>query len=993
MTPTSPVSEPHRLSAPRVANELNRMCRSWPVLGLSVVFALGGGGAGAVDECGPATGSRTVVCDDGNYDPSQGNVFYQLPENTRKTDYVFELADGLRIAGTRGRPQVTVDEQTDDHGRRWNLPDDNWAYYGAFWVDTGPDFDGDITVRSSADLTADGPAEQATTGPRGISVRQQGTSGDINVYMTGGSIRSVGSGIWAAIDSRYDGDNDRYPDEFRDEDYDGDILIDLSGGTVETTGHGGVGVRADNSGSGNVRIVARAETLDAVNPDVETSGTQAEGLLAVLGNSYNSADARPGDIDIVVENFHILTRGDATVPWGGSMGVRADHINAGELNIDISGSRIETRGSLASGVYAAYFNRGSQNGGPLSIDISDTAIETRGEHAEGVLAWHESAGDIDVNLERSSVKTAGETAIGIDLIGQGDIDIDLTDTGIETTDGDALRLIANGDSRIGVSVTRGGIAAKGDGQWDTAIYAHHWGDGDIDIDLTEVDVDVGSSDGNGVYIGRSRGLVEIDMAGGSIDVESAAGIEVTNTGDAARSGIDVSLTRGASVTAGGHGMALGGAGRDDDGYAKQTVSVDGRVRGGSGDAAGLYFGGGGKVSVGPRGSVGADSGIAVHAAGGAGGMDRKLLVDVDLDGRRWARAVRGDVRNDNGIETDGALIDPGRTAIVVNGVTLHDGERRSNLAVANGARDISLHAGAEGPNFSAADFLEIYAARSAVYEALPGFLLRLERAAPSLSGREPGGAPGPLVWGRLSGSTGSYGANRSVAGAEYDFDRYEAEAGTDISLDDEITGTASVRHVRGSADVASPTGAGEIEVDGFGVALAAAWRGADGAYGLARASLTRYDVDLSADPPAASSRGAIDADTRASTLSLRAEAGRRVAVGPETALTPRAWLVRSDVSVERFADAVDSRVSLTDGERRGGGVGLAAETVRVLRGGPGGERSLSVRGSVDLEHWFDATTEVVVSGERLRSEGKRTRVLLGLGGVLGWNGGELRAGI
>ena len=87
------------------------------------LLATGGGGglnpAHAEDECGTASASQTVVCDTGNYDSSEGNVFYQLPENTSKTDYSFELKSGLHISGTRGNAQVPADQETDDHSRRW----------------------------------------------------------------------------------------------------------------------------------------------------------------------------------------------------------------------------------------------------------------------------------------------------------------------------------------------------------------------------------------------------------------------------------------------------------------------------------------------------------------------------------------------------------------------------------------------------------------------------------------------------------------------------------------------------------------------------------------------------------------------------------------------------------------------------------------------------------------------------------------------------------
>ena len=355
----------------------------------------GGGGlnpAHAEDECGTASASQTVVCDTGNYDSSEGNVFYQLPENTSKTDYSFELKDGLHISGTRGNAQVPADQETDDHSRRWNKPGETWAVYGAFWVDTGFDYDGDITVRSAADITANGSAtDPATIKARGLAVRQTGKSGDISIHVTGGDIRSVGSAIRAEIDSRYDGSNSSYTgDNFKDEDYRGDILIDISGGTIATTGDDGIGAEARHRGSGNVRVVARAAALDRENPNIETSGKDADGIQASLGGTHFTTAAPGGDIAVEVSNFHILTKGDASATWDGAMGIRVNHLTEGRVDIDVTGSRIETQGSRGSGIYAAYFAYGSKKGGDIDIDLTDTEVETAGLSAEGIFAYHGS---------------------------------------------------------------------------------------------------------------------------------------------------------------------------------------------------------------------------------------------------------------------------------------------------------------------------------------------------------------------------------------------------------------------------------------------------------------------------------------------------------------------------------------------------------------------------------------------------------------------------
>ena len=227
---------------------------------------------------------------------------------------------------------------------------------------------------------------------------------------------------------------------------------------------------------------------------------------------------------------------------------------------------------------------------------------------------------------------------------------------------------------------------------------------------------------------------------------------------------------------------------------------------------------------------------------------------MDLDDRRVA-AVFGD---------DWIVNDGGVTTIVVDGVTLHDANGATGRVVPNGARDVTIQAEGVtvdrstgvlvvsqragntilGRSFSVEDFIEGYAPRSAVYEGLPGFLLRL-------NGRGPAGerlrSPDSPVWVRLSGGGGTHDSDRSTAGAAYDFERLAAEAGADIFLGGNLTGTVSVRHVQASAEVSSPTGGGDIDAKGFGAGLGVSWGGASGWYVDGRLSVTGYKLDISTD--------------------------------------------------------------------------------------------------------------------------------------------------
>ena len=333
-----------------------------------------------------------------------------------------------------------------------------------------------------------------------------------------------------------------------------------------------------------------------------------------------------------------------------------------------------------------------------------------------------------------------------------------------------------------------------------------------------------------------------------------------------------------------------------------------------------------------------------------------------IGGRPVPELLGGVIRNDGG-----------DTVLAVNGVSLYESANGGRLSAwaPNGARDVALAEGFTGLDFTShEDFVYRSAPRAAVYEALPGFLLRLD--APGLS-EERAASPGSPVWARISGGRGTYEPERSTTGAEYDFSRFAAEAGLDFSLEEGVTGSVSVFRIQGSADVNSPVGGGKMETEGFGAALGISLSWRKDFYAQGRFSLSNYSVDISS-----SDLGRLDSGVGARANSLNFEAGRNFALNEKVRLTPRAWLARSAVETDGFTDAVNSRVSSGDSSRLVGGLGVVAETARERnwRGG-----ALSLRGSLDLAQTLgDTHTSVDVSGEKLESKSPKTRLLLGLGG-------------
>ena len=715
----------------------------------------------------------------------------------------------------------------------------------------------------------------------------------------------------------------------------GDIDVDTRDVTIMTEGRNADGVYGFHEGAqGGVHI-------DVQNTDITTSGDEGEAILAIRDGA--------GEIEILVRKALFETEGE------GAEGVHGLHRGAGDVHIGVQNTEVITMGAGASGI------RGSHGGtGAIEIDLKDVTIMTQGRNADGVYGFHVGEeGAVLIQMQGGEITTMGDEAEAILAIrdGAGDLEILVRNGAIET-EGEGAEGVHGlhrgaGDVHIGAQNTEVitmGVGASG-------IRGSHGGTGGIDIYARDTTISTTNANAHGIlgHHGGS-GSVRIAVDGGRVHA----------------AGPDASGVRVGEVDS--RGRATLAAEVDEDGYRKQSVTVNAPVTGGSGrDAAGVFLAGGGRVVIGPRGSLGAESRIAIRAAGDA----PRLHVDMNLDGRRVAQVIGESFIHNH----------EGETALLINDVVLHDGEAgATGLEAPNGAWDVTLleTPTVTGRIFSHNDFTEDYAPRAAVYEALPGFLLRLNGRGVAGKRIASRGAP---VWVSLSNGKGSYEAERASVGAKYDFNHFGAEAGVSFSFGENLGGSISTRYVNGSAEVESPAGNGDIKAQGIGAALGASWSNTSGYYAAGRTALIDYDVDASS-----TKRGELTKNGGALGYSVGIEAGMRVALGEKIKLTPRAWMMGAGFLNAEFTDAVNSRISLDDSRRFKGGLGLIAETARTWEGG-----ALSLHVSLDVEQALgDGGTTTVVSGEKLTSESAKTRVLLGLGGAYRQGpfslGAELSAG-
>ena len=562
--------------------------------------------------------------------------------------------------------------------------------------------------------------------------------------------------------------------------------------------HGNIFYGAEVSG-GDFSIwlvddLAVAYDRDAPDDDLQLGGFDSTGLYR-----YGAVVVVPGDSahrgDIAVSSS-----ADVTSTGTNARGYIIGHIGvSGRIRMELEGGSVTTQGDNPVGILGFHGTEGD-----ISAALRGTAIGAEGDDGVGVWLRHTGTGDLVISAEGGSVDAKGGRARGIfsDHIGTGNSTVDLRD--------------------LAVSVS--GEAAYG-------IFDYRAGEGDSTFTLRDVSISASGNTATGVRREHfGNGDQVIGAEGGRIDGLGGHALGILGYhGGAGRNTVDL---RDVAISAEGDGavaVRLQHAGTGDIGIVAE---------GGSVEAKGL----------------GVDGIFGHHSSEGGTTVDlRDVAISAEGDG---AVAVRlqhtgtgdiGIVAEGGSVEARGLGVDgiighhgsegTGDIAIHLRGTTVTaSGQGASGIEALHETGKGSIRIRVEGGTVHAEDPAGVatgpYAPRAAVYEALPGFLLRLDGRGTAVGRLREPGSP---AWVRVFGGEGTYGSDRSSVGASYDFDRFGVEAGLDAALSPagDVTGSVSLHHARGSADVSAPTGGGSIEAEGIGAALGATWRDAAGYHGMA----------------------------------------------------------------------------------------------------------------------------------------------------------------
>ena len=162
----------------------------------------------------------------------------------------------------------------------------------------------------------------------------------------------------------------------------------------------------------------------------------------------------------------------------------------------------------------------------------------------------------------------------------------------------------------------------------------------------------------------NAGDIRVDVTGGSINaegngVEALYAVPHDSNGD-----ITVTVAEGARIVGGANGVHVRGAGAGAGSLRAQSVTVNGRVTGGTG--AGVRMAGGGRLTVGKTGHVGATSGMGV-LSDGAGDLHATVAGRVEGDIRMTGTGALTLALPEGGVIT-GTIRDPVGLSTVVGSI-------------------------------------------------------------------------------------------------------------------------------------------------------------------------------------------------------------------------------------------------------------------------------------------------------------------------------------
>lgn len=815
-------------------------------------------------------------------------------------------------------------------------------------------------------------AKDLEAGRRGVEARQSGT-GALTVNVSG-TINSGWDGIVAETESQTVGD----------------ITINVNEINAQGMGGNSSGIYVLNRGTGNTEISATGTVSSLDGAGIYYIGTSQAGNLSV----------------------------DVVDVSGGQRGIYVQAAGAGAVDIDVTGTatgvawdgiRVDTAPGTKRVTLDVNNAIGGNNGitvihaADSSADDNDVAITVTGRiqgGADGWGIWTQSNPGVVSNITvkgTATVGSAGGRAIinddGFSYITVEDARtvVDNPDTPeVETSSVNGLVWLQGGNDNLDLNGGFSGITVLDGGSGTDRLQLFNAADAVYaGADIRNWDV---------FRLSNSR----VKITGSSLAVgtpgDATTGIFLTNGSVFDLSGepvfnLDSNLTLAAGTTYLGSGDGRGDNTIYGDVNNAGLMSLAGT---GAGDTLTIrqdYAGNGGTVEIDTvlgddssqtdqlriLGNTSGTSNVRVNNLGGAGAPTVEGIKIIDVVGA-----------SDGEFSLVGDYEIGGKQAVVTGafGYTLW-----KNGISTPGDGDWYLRSWDDGG--------PIYQPGAAIYESYAQALLGMN-GLPTLQQRvgnrywsdaptpkdasssEAGLVNNTGVWGVIEGSYGEFQPDSSTTGAEYDQDIWKMRFGFDGLISEtesgKLIGGIMANFGRGSTDISSKFGSGDISSDAYGAGVTATWYGNSGLYLDGQAQATWFDSDLSSDWV-----GELASGNNGWGYALSMEAGQRVDAGKDWTLIPQAQLVYSNVRFDEFTDPFGAEVEKDQADSLRARFGLAAEREASWADEQGEIVRAAFYGIANLNYELLDGTSVNVAGTQIESQNDRAWGEIGAGGTYSWN--------
>ena len=483
----------------------------------------------------------------------------------------------------------------------------------------------DVVVTDGSSVTTTGDVAH------GVLVYHVGAGGDVDIDMTGSSVTTVGEGahgVWGYI---------------RNTASEGALRIAVTGGAVTAEGLRAHGLYGLHRGLGSVSMTTGAAA--------EVESPFFRGLQGRLLNNANAAGrllvthrgaVRARDAGILAWAFrssgHTFGDGAQTADDAARDAPMVHVISSGEVTVGASvtdafireavAGADETLSAAENAVLSAV-TAGDSDALDTALDALPAAygdeykararnlLSQRGDAPSSAAALAYRAAEEILGLSRAGVRAVALSHSAVaDHVRRGDRDPAILAIAAAARTEQQRATLAEQEKLSAAERTVLEAALTGSGL-ETALaalpgaaYTDDWKDGVRQRAAS-----------------YNAGDVQVDVTGGAITAEGN-GVEALYAVPHERNGaITVSVSEGARVTGGASGVYVRGAGATG-GVRSQSVTVNGQVRGGTG--AGVHLAGGGRLTVGRAGRVGATSGMGV-LSDGAGDLHATVAGTVDGD--------------------------------------------------------------------------------------------------------------------------------------------------------------------------------------------------------------------------------------------------------------------------------------------------------------------------------------------------------------------------